>query len=46
MRQAYRVVRTPASLIITSDGLSDPFVGQAVDAPISPVTGAGRSSLG
>jgi hypothetical protein len=27
MRQAYRVVRPPRSLIIASDGLSDPFVG-------------------
>lgn len=26
-RQAYRVVRPPGSLIIASDGLSDPFVG-------------------
>lgn len=26
-RQAYRVIRTPGSLIIASDGLSDPFVG-------------------
>ncbi len=26
-RQAYRVVRPPKSLIIASDGLSDPFVG-------------------
>ncbi|WP_308721347.1 hypothetical protein [Komagataeibacter xylinus] len=26
-RQAYRVIRTAGSLIVASDGLSDPFVG-------------------
>jgi hypothetical protein len=30
-RQAYRVVRPPGSLIIASDGLSDPFVGTDMD---------------
>jgi hypothetical protein len=31
MRQAFRVVRTQTSLIIASDGLSDPFVGTSMD---------------
>lgn len=30
-RQAYRVVRTPGTLIIASDGLSDPFVDTNMD---------------
>ena len=36
-RQAYRVVRTPDSLIIASDGLSDPFV----DTDMTDVQGFG-----
>lgn len=30
MRQAYRIVRPEGSLIIASDGLSDPFVGSSM----------------
>ncbi|MBU2583269.1 MAG: suppressor of fused domain protein [Alphaproteobacteria bacterium] len=30
-RQAYRVVRPPCSLIIATDGLSDPFVGTDIE---------------
>jgi hypothetical protein len=30
-RQAYAVIRTGTSLILSSDGLSDPFVGSSID---------------
>src|SRR5262249_21684709 len=31
LRQAYRIVRPPGTLIIASDGLSDPFVGSDIE---------------